>query len=101
MSFKKGKSRSELLLKVVVVLGALSPVAVLAQQPFAAVGSSAVLVSTQQEPPLPPPPADPSLPPLAVPQVEAPCAVVMDAATGQIIWEKNSHLRRPNASTTK
>lgn len=100
MSWKKGKSRSELLLKVVVVLGALSPVAVLAQQPFAVARPTAVLASVQ-EPPPPQPPADPSLPPLAPPQVEAPCAVVMDAATGQVVWEKNSHLRRPNASTTK
>lgn len=35
------------------------------------------------------------------PVVSAISAVLMDADTGQIIYAKNPHLRRPNASTTK
>lgn len=35
------------------------------------------------------------------PTVPAISAVLMDADTGQVIYAKNAHLRRPNASTTK
>jgi D-alanyl-D-alanine carboxypeptidase (penicillin-binding protein 5/6) len=35
------------------------------------------------------------------PQIPAISAVLMDADTGQVIYAKNPHLRRPNASTTK
>jgi len=35
------------------------------------------------------------------PQVTAAAAVVMDAASGQVVYEKNSHAHRANASTTK
>ena len=37
----------------------------------------------------------------AQPDVKAASAVLMDAVTGQIIYSKNAHVRRPNASTTK
>lgn len=35
------------------------------------------------------------------PQVSAKAAVIMDAGTGQVVYEKNSHERRAQASTTK
>lgn len=35
------------------------------------------------------------------PDVKAASAVLMDACTGQVIYSKNAHVRRPNASTTK
>ncbi|MCE5200628.1 MAG: D-alanyl-D-alanine carboxypeptidase family protein [Armatimonadota bacterium] len=35
------------------------------------------------------------------PDVKAASAVVMDARTGQMLYAKNPHTRRPNASTTK
>lgn len=37
----------------------------------------------------------------AKPNVKAACAVLMDPQTGQVLYSKNAHLRRPNASTTK
>lgn len=37
----------------------------------------------------------------AAPRVTALSAVLMDSATGEILWEKNPDLRRPPASTTK
>jgi serine-type D-Ala-D-Ala carboxypeptidase (penicillin-binding protein 5/6) len=40
-------------------------------------------------------------PPLTPPPVQAASAILMDAATGTILWEKNARTRRPNASTTK
>ena len=45
-----------------------------------------------------PPPQSPSV---RQPDVKAASVVVMDLATGQVIYEKNPHMRRPNASTTK
>jgi D-alanyl-D-alanine carboxypeptidase (penicillin-binding protein 5/6) len=33
--------------------------------------------------------------------VKAPAAIVIDAATGRVIWAKREHMRRPIASTTK
>ncbi len=35
------------------------------------------------------------------PKVKAPAAIVIDARTGQILWSKREHMRRPIASTTK
>ncbi len=32
---------------------------------------------------------------------DAPAAVLMDAASGQVLWSKNAHVRRPAASVTK
>jgi D-alanyl-D-alanine carboxypeptidase (penicillin-binding protein 5/6) len=40
-------------------------------------------------------------PPLAIPECKAASAILVDAATGTILWEKNSRVRRPMASTTK
>ncbi|MHB9038422.1 MAG: D-alanyl-D-alanine carboxypeptidase family protein [Armatimonadota bacterium] len=37
----------------------------------------------------------------AKPDVKAACAVLMDPQTGVVLYEKNAHARRPNASTTK
>jgi serine-type D-Ala-D-Ala carboxypeptidase (penicillin-binding protein 5/6) len=34
-------------------------------------------------------------------KIRAPAAIVVDAATGQILWSKREHMRRPIASTTK
>ena len=39
--------------------------------------------------------------PVPKPAVKAASVVLMDAATGQVIYSKNAHVRRPNASTTK
>jgi len=52
---------------------------------------------------LPPPqaPAFEGEAPLTGPEVQAASAILVDAATGTVIWEKNAHERRPNASTTK
>jgi D-alanyl-D-alanine carboxypeptidase (penicillin-binding protein 5/6) len=35
------------------------------------------------------------------PKVKAPVAIVIDARTGQVLWAKREHMRRPIASTTK
>lgn len=35
------------------------------------------------------------------PIITAPSAVIVDAATGIVLWEKNANVRRPMASTTK
>ena len=35
------------------------------------------------------------------PKVKAPVAIVIDAGTGQVLWSKREHMRRPIASTTK
>ena len=40
-------------------------------------------------------------PPLVAPPVQAASAILMDAITGTVLWERNSRVRRPNASTTK
>jgi len=39
--------------------------------------------------------------PLTGPDVKAASAILVDAATGTVLWEKNSQVRRPMASTTK
>ena len=39
--------------------------------------------------------------PPSPPDVDAASVVLMDAATGQVLYSKNPHVRRPNASTTK
>jgi len=39
--------------------------------------------------------------PVPAPSIAAASAVLMDADTGQILYAKNPHVRRPNASTTK
>src|SRR5689334_21407303 len=38
---------------------------------------------------------------LKSPVLSAPCAILVDADTGQVLWAKNADLRRPMASTTK
>jgi D-alanyl-D-alanine carboxypeptidase (penicillin-binding protein 5/6) len=40
-------------------------------------------------------------PPLPVPECKAASAILVDASTGTVLWEKASHVRRPMASTTK
>lgn len=35
------------------------------------------------------------------PKIKAPAAIVIDAATGHVLWAKREHMRRPIASTTK
>lgn len=98
----------------------LAPLASLAQQPYAPASlqqpaaapavvapASLMPVTASYQGPVDPsvPPATPggggAVPALAPPVVKASCAVVMDATTGQVIWGKNPHLKRPNASTTK
>ena len=54
----------------------------------------------------PPPQAEPTATPCAPmlgiqPNVKAACAVLIDSNSGQILYGKNEHARRPNASTTK
>lgn len=39
--------------------------------------------------------------PAAKPAVTAACSALMDANTGQLLYDANAHKRRPNASTTK
>lgn len=34
-------------------------------------------------------------------KIKAPAAIVVDATTGQVLWAKREHMRRPIASTTK
>ena len=41
------------------------------------------------------------VPPVRALEVGAPSAILMDAATGTVLWEKESHDRRPPASVTK
>ena len=36
-----------------------------------------------------------------LPEVKGASAVLMDVETGQILYSKNPHVKRPNASTTK
>ncbi|HTE19869.1 MAG TPA: D-alanyl-D-alanine carboxypeptidase family protein, partial [Armatimonadota bacterium] len=82
-----------------VAAAGLSPVRTSAQQPVAlAVPIQPVLVPAAYQQPAPPAPTDP---PLAGPLCKATSAVLMDASTGQVLWGKNAHARRPNASTTK
>jgi D-alanyl-D-alanine carboxypeptidase (penicillin-binding protein 5/6) len=49
---------------------------------------------------LTPPPA-PGGTPLSGPELKAASAILVDAATGTVLWEKDPHTRRPIASTTK
>jgi serine-type D-Ala-D-Ala carboxypeptidase (penicillin-binding protein 5/6) len=57
----------------------------------------------------PPPPPGPRVPPkalttdepMALPKVRALSAILMDADTGQVIYEKDADAQRPMASTTK
>jgi serine-type D-Ala-D-Ala carboxypeptidase (penicillin-binding protein 5/6) len=56
--------------------------------------------------PLPEDPATPGSPaapaiPKAPPQVKASAAILVDSHTGQVLYDHNSHARRPMASTTK
>ena len=57
------------------------------------------------DPPVPMSPAEPvspaAEPALAGPLCKASSAILVDAATGTVLWEKNSRVRRPMASTTK
>ena len=48
-----------------------------------------------------PPPTMPEGPALSGPELKAASAILVDAATGTILWEKDCHARRPIASTTK
>ena len=41
------------------------------------------------------------VPPSKGPKVKAPAAIVVDAATGYVLYAKREHMRRPIASTTK
>ncbi len=68
-----------------------------------AVSASDGAVATQPPPtPLIPVPADPpGVAPLPSPTIKAEAAIVVDARTGTILFEKNARLRRPMASTTK
>ncbi|MGV3719699.1 MAG: D-alanyl-D-alanine carboxypeptidase family protein, partial [Actinomycetota bacterium] len=58
------------------------------------------LVFAAQPAPSAPPPA-PAGAPLVGPEVQAGSATLLDAVTGTVVWEKDAHTRRPNASTTK
>ncbi|MCW3095546.1 MAG: D-alanyl-D-alanine carboxypeptidase [Chthonomonadaceae bacterium] len=49
----------------------------------------------------PPPGEDADLPPLPQPDVKAVSAILIDAVSGQVLYEKNADARRPMASTTK
>ena len=57
----------------------------------------------------PPPPPGPRVPPraltsdepMALPKIRALSAILMDAETGQVIYEKDADAQRPMASTTK
>lgn len=48
-----------------------------------------------------PDPAPAGPPPMGGPDVKAASAILVDAATGTVLWEKSSGVRRPVASTTK
>lgn len=58
-----------------------------------------LVFGAQPPPPLPPP--APEGPALSGPEVQAASAILVDAVTGTVLWEKDAHTRRPNASTTK
>jgi len=72
-------------------------------------GLGAVLAALVAAPPargqgMPIPPesdVQPSPAPLAPPVCKAESAILVDAATGSVLWEKNARVRRPMASTTK
>lgn len=49
----------------------------------------------------PPPDADAEAPPLSPPDVKAVSAILVDAVSGQVLYEKNADAHRPMASTTK
>ena len=49
----------------------------------------------------PPPGEGADLPPLQQPDVKAVSAILIDAVSGQVLYEKNADARRPMASTTK
>lgn len=75
---------------------------------FLAVAAAVVAAGlVQPAPPAAVPAAAPVLvgPPLAppdqAPAVKAPAAILVDADSGQILYEKNAHARRPPASITK
>lgn len=76
----------------------LSPLAGRAQTPP---GEPSGLPEVVPAPPVAPPPSPPSGPVLSGPEVKAASAILVDATTGTILWEKDSHTRRPIASTTK
>ncbi|HLK56427.1 MAG TPA: serine hydrolase, partial [Chthonomonadaceae bacterium] len=43
----------------------------------------------------------PHLRPLTPPVIKAPCAILIDAVSGQVLFEQNADVQRPMASTTK
>ena len=49
----------------------------------------------------PPPGEEADLPPLHQPDIKAVSAILIDAVSGQVLYEKNADARRPMASTTK
>src|SRR5687768_15166877 len=70
-----------------------------AQSQLASMGEPSGLPSA----PVAPSPGEGSVAPapLPAPQVTASSAILVDAATGTVLWEKGSRIRRPVASTTK
>lgn len=89
------------LAKVSLALAAVVSSAAGAQSVLPAVQSGPaqpLLATAQGEASVPP---DAGLPPLPQPQVKAASAIIVDVVTGQVVWEKNSRVRRPMASTTK
>jgi D-alanyl-D-alanine carboxypeptidase (penicillin-binding protein 5/6) len=70
-----------------------------AQSQLASMGESSDLPSS----PVAPAPGEGSVAPapLPSPQVTASSAILVDAITGTVLWEKGSRIRRPVASTTK
>lgn len=62
-------------------------------------GAGRATLGAQPKPPAMPSPGGP--PPLTAPLCKGESAILVDAITGTILWEKNSRVRRPVASTTK
>lgn len=98
--FDPRSQRSFRAVTLLTVVGALllAPLAGRAQTP--PLGEPSGLPDTIPSPVVPPAGA-PNGPALTGPDVKAASAILVDAATGTILWEKNSHTRRPVASTTK
>jgi serine-type D-Ala-D-Ala carboxypeptidase (penicillin-binding protein 5/6) len=67
----------------------------------AVAGSAGLAPSAARAQGMPIPPGEASPAPLGPPLCKAASAIVVDAATGAVLWEKNSRVRRPIASTTK
>jgi serine-type D-Ala-D-Ala carboxypeptidase (penicillin-binding protein 5/6) len=85
------------LVGLLVAAGALNMKPATAQSQLASMGESSDLPAN----PVAPDAGYPAPAPLAGPQVTASSAILVDAATGTVLWEKASRVRRPIASTTK